>query len=643
MNEIAIVPYEEKYRAPLVEVWHRAVLATHHFLTEEHVAFYRDMVEKEALGSVDTWVALDESGEPLGFIGAAGTSIEMLFVDPSSHGRGIGRRLFNYVKQLRGDPLSVDVNEQNEGARAFYERLGFVPAGRSETDGSGNPYPILHLVEREGHATATDESRSAAGWRFDNSYARLPEVFYTRLDPTPVGAPELAVLNGPLAAELGLNADALSGKEGVDVFAGNRLPEGAEPLAQAYAGHQFGHFNRLGDGRAILLGEQIAPSGARFDVQLKGSGPTPYSRSGDGRAALGPMLREYIVSEAMHALGIPTTRSLAVVTTGEKTYRETPLPGAILTRIAASHLRVGTFQYAAQWGTEEELRKLAEYTLIRHYPEALEEKNRYIALLQEVISSQADLIAKWQLVGFIHGVMNTDNMALSGETIDYGPCAFMDAYDPATVFSSIDGQGRYAYGNQPYIAAWNLARFAETLLPFFHEDEAEAVRIAEEELSGFARLYHWKWLNGMRAKLGLFNEEPEDEALANDLLSLLQKHGADYTNAFVALAYGEPAEPRLEAASDYAEWRSRWEARLTRQFETPDEAKALMRSRNPVVIPRNHRVEEALDAAVREGDYKPLERLLAALAAPYADGPEKSGYKAPPEPSGLPYRTFCGT
>ena len=304
-----------------------------------------------------------------------------------------------------------------------------------------------------------------------------------------------------------MNVQALQSNDGVAVLAGNQIPEGALPLAQAYAGHQFGHFTMLGDGRALLLGEQITPQGERVDIQLKGSGRTPYSRGGDGRAALGPMLREYIISEAMHALGIPTTRSLAVVTTGESVIRETELPGAILTRVAASHLRVGTFQYVSKWGTVEELRALADYTLKRHFPDVDADENRYLFLLQEVIKRQAALIAKWQLVGFIHGVMNTDNMAISGETIDYGPCAFMDAYDPATVFSSIDSQGRYAYGNQPHIAGWNLARFAETLLPLLHDNQEQAVKLAQDAISDFTELYHSNWLAGMRAKLGIFNEE----------------------------------------------------------------------------------------------------------------------------------------
>ncbi|KZE84025.1 hypothetical protein AV654_07500 [Paenibacillus elgii] len=481
------------------------------------------------------------------------------------------------------------------------------------------------------------------GWNFDNSYARLPETFFSKLEPPPVRSPKLAVLNDRLAASLGLNAETLRGNDGVAVFAGNRIPEGAAPLAQAYAGHQFGHFTMLGDGRALLLGEQITPDNTRVDIQLKGSGRTPYSRGGDGRAALGPMLREYIISEAMHALGIPTTRSLAVVTTGEEIFRETELPGAILTRVAASHIRVGTFQYAANWGTVEELRTLADYTIQRHYPEAGAAENRYLAMFQEVIKRQAALIAKWQLVGFIHGVMNTDNMALSGETIDYGPCAFMDAYDPATVFSSIDVHGRYAYGNQPSIAAWNLARLAEALLPLLHDDEDEAVRLAEDAISGFVEQFAGHWLAGMRAKLGLFNEEPEDEALMKDLLVMMQKHRADYTNTFRALTFDQHEDLAFNGTTEFAQWHELWQARRGRQQEPQASSQQLMRSSNPAIIPRNHRVEEALDAAVTEGDYSVMERLVQALSNPYAHTPEQAEYCMLPEPSNRPYRTFCGT
>ncbi|HYF75971.1 MAG TPA: YdiU family protein [Symbiobacteriaceae bacterium] len=480
-----------------------------------------------------------------------------------------------------------------------------------------------------------------AGWNLENSYARLPGLFFSRLTPEPVRSPELVAFNAPLATDLGLNPEALNNHTAAPLFAGNQLPEGAQPLAQAYAGHQFGHFTMLGDGRALLLGEQVTPRGDRFDIQLKGSGRTPYSRRGDGRAALGPMLREYIISEAMHALGIPTTRSLAVVTTGEPVYRETVLPGAILTRVAASHLRVGTFQFAARWGTADDLRALADYTLQRHFPGAAEEENRYLYLLRQVISRQAALIARWMLVGFIHGVMNTDNMALSGETIDYGPCAFMDTYDPATVFSSIDRERRYAFGNQPPIAAWNLARFAEALLPLLHADRPQAVTIAQEAVEAFAGQYQQHWLAGMRAKLGIMGEEPDDEALVVELLRLMQNARADYTNTFRSLSF-DATEPPIEGP-EFARWHALWQARLGRQPQPREEALRLMQQTNPAVIPRNHRVEEALRAAAEEDDFSVMDRLLAALANPFADSPEQAAYAACPAPSATPYRTFCGT
>lgn len=482
-----------------------------------------------------------------------------------------------------------------------------------------------------------------AGWSFDNSYARLPESFFTRLSPTPVHSPGLVILNEALAASLGLSIQALRSDAAAEVFAGNRIPKGALPLAQAYAGHQFGHFTMLGDGRALLLGEQVTPTGERFDIQLKGSGRTPYSRRGDGRATLGPMLREYIISEAMHALGIATTRSLAVVTTGEPVLRETEQPGAILTRVASSHLRVGTFEYVSKWGSLADLRALCDYTLQRHYPGFDAEENRYLYLLREVIKAQASLIAKWQLVGFIHGVMNTDNMAISGETIDYGPCAFMDTYDPATVFSSIDIHGRYAYGNQPHIAAWNLARFAETLLPLLHDKQEQAVKLAQDAIEDFAEYYRDNWLAGMRAKLGIFNEDPEDESLVEGLLSMMHKYGADYTNTFRALTFDKPEDTVLKGTIEFDEWHGQWKRRLDSRQELKASSHELMRSSNPAVIPRNHRVEEALEAAVKHGDYSVMKRLLAALSEPYAHSQEQAEYTKLPEPSACPYRTFCGT
>jgi len=482
-----------------------------------------------------------------------------------------------------------------------------------------------------------------AGWNFDNSYARLPEPFSVRMSPVAVSAPRLVLFNRALAGSLGLDAEALDGAAGAAVFSGNLVPEGAEPLAQAYAGHQFGHFTMLGDGRAILLGEQLTPGGERFDIQLKGSGRTAFSRSGDGRAALGPMLREYLLSEAMHALGIPTTRSLAVVTTGDPVYRETPLTGAILTRVAASHIRVGTFEYLSARGDGQGVRTLADYTLRRHYPSLGAAENPHLALLAQVVRRQAALVAQWLHVGFIHGVMNTDNMSVCGETIDYGPCAFLDAYDQAAVFSSIDHEGRYAYGNQPHMAQWNLARLAETLLPLLHADREKALRLAEEALGTFSGLFREAWLSGMRAKLGLFSGEDEDLALAQDLLACLQESRADYTNTFRALSAGSLAGSPLLEAEALARWHGRWQARLARQPQTLDAARELMRARNPQVIPRNHLVEAALEAATERGDLSVLERLLAVLSSPFAALPEDSPYSQPPAPSSPAYRTFCGT
>ncbi|WP_186430359.1 YdiU family protein [Clostridium sp. BSD9I1] len=481
------------------------------------------------------------------------------------------------------------------------------------------------------------------GWNFDNSYARLPETFFTRQRPTPVRSPELIIFNHTLTESLGLNAEELESNDGVEVFAGNKIPEGALPIAQAYAGHQFGYFTMLGDGRAVLLGEQITPKGRRFDIQLKGSGKTPYSRGGDGRASLGPMLREYIISEAMHGLNIPTTRSLAVVTTGQPVMRETEQPGAILTRVAASHIRVGTFQYAANFTATENLQALADYVLQRHFPEIENDENRYLSLLKEVIRRQAVLIAKWELVGFIHGVMNTDNMTISGETIDYGPCAFMDTYDPATVFSSIDMQGRYAYGNQPDIAAWNLARFAETLLPLMHNNEEDAIILAEEAIGSFEELYHNNWIAGMRGKLGIFDEEPEDESLIKDLLNIMHKYDADFTNTFRALTLDKLEETVLFGTTEFIQWNQLWQARLSRQQESKASVKKLMQMSNPAVIPRNHRVEEALEAAVNHGDYSVMERLLDVLSSPYEYTDKQAEYCTLPVESDSPYRTFCGT
>ncbi|SDM58199.1 Uncharacterized conserved protein YdiU, UPF0061 family [Psychrobacillus sp. OK028] len=481
------------------------------------------------------------------------------------------------------------------------------------------------------------------GWNLENTYMSLPNIMFSAINVNPVGNPQLVKLNKELATSLGLNSNALESKQGVEQLAGNTIIEGGIPIAQAYAGHQFGHFTMLGDGRALLLGEHISPSGELFDVQLKGSGRTPYSRGGDGRAGLGPMLREYIISEAMHALGIPTTRSLTVITTGEDIMRETVQRGAVMTRIAASHLRVGTFQFAAKWGTHEELQALADYAIERHYPILMNKENRYLLFLQEVITRQAALIAKWQLVGFIHGVMNTDNMTISGETIDYGPCAFMDTYNPNTVFSSIDIQGRYAYENQPNIAGWNLARLAESLLPLIHEDQDEAVKQAQEAMTAYPKIYETHWLTGMGNKLGIFNIEEGDISLIDNLLQLMEQYGADYTNTFRLLTLGKIEEIDLYGKDNFDQWHEKWQKRLEEQDVSKDFIQQLMQKSNPIVIPRNHRVEEALEAAVEKEDYSVFENLLKVISNPYDYSSDYIDYTTlPPDTSG-PYKTFCGT
>ncbi|MEK4717210.1 YdiU family protein [Priestia aryabhattai] len=484
-------------------------------------------------------------------------------------------------------------------------------------------------------------NQKETGWNLRNSYAELPNIFFTPLDPNPVSSPKIVKFNDSLAASLGLQKEQLQSQEGVSILAGNSVPKGAFPLAQAYAGHQFGHFNMLGDGRAMLIGEQVTPSGERVDLQLKGSGRTPYSRGGDGRAALGPMLREYMISEAMQALGVPTTRSLAVVTTGESIVREKELPGAILTRVASSHLRFGTFQFAAKWGTVENLQALADYALERHFSHIEKNEKKYLSLLQEVIKRHATLVAKWQLIGFIHGVMNTDNMTISGETIDYGPCAFMDTYDPETVFSSIDVQGRYAYQNQPGITGWNLARFAEALLPLLDQDIEKAVEIAQNAVTEFPKFYRENWLAGMQAKLGLFNEEKEDEALFQELLTMMKTYKADYTNTFRALTFNKLGKSDLFESEEFAQWQELWQKRLGRQKQSKAESEELMKHNNPAVIPRNHRVEAALDAA-QKGDYSVMENLLEVLSSPY-ESPDQLEYCTPSAPSNQPYQTYCGT
>jgi len=494
--------------------------------------------------------------------------------------------------------------------------------------------------------THVPNNPAAARFAFDNTYARELEGFYVNWKAAQVTRPRLVQLNRELAEELGLDAGALDSEEGARIFAGNETPEGAVPLAQAYAGHQFGGFSpQLGDGRALLLGEVIDRNGRRRDIQLKGSGPTPFSRAGDGRAALGPVLREYLIGEAMHALGIPTTRGLAAVVTGEPVYRETALPGAVLTRVAASHIRVGTFQMFAARGEQAKVRRLADYVIERHYRELKDHANPYLRLLERVCDRQAALIASWMHVGFIHGVMNTDNLAISGETIDYGPCAFMDHYDPATVFSSIDTQGRYAYANQPSIAQWSLARLAETLLPLIDADQNRAIQRATAVVNGFPEQYQRYWLIGMRAKLGLVTEDEADVHLAQGFLTAMEGKKVDYTLAFryladAALGQDEPIRALFGDGSAYDVWSEHWRARLAREAVAPSVQAAAMRLANPAFIPRNHRVEEALSAAVERGDYAPFTTLLHILSRPFDDQPEFAAFAEPaPEGQGH-YRTF---
>ncbi len=502
-------------------------------------------------------------------------------------------------------------------------------------------------------ASASGIDHHPVRFGFENTYARLPERFYARLNPTCVAAPRLVKLNVELARKLGLDSDALASPEGVEVLAGNRVAEGSEPLAIAYAGHQFGHFvAQLGDGRAHLLGEVLGRDGVLYDIQLKGSGPTPFSRAGDGRAAIGPVLREYIVSEAMAALGVPTTRSLAAVTTGERVFRESILPGAVLTRVAASHLRVGTFQYFAARADIEGTRTLADYAVARHYPEVAHAPQPYRALLDGVVARQAHLVAQWMLVGFIHGVMNTDNTSISGETIDYGPCAFMEAYDPATVFSSIDHYGRYAYANQPRIMLWNLARLAEALLPVLEPEsgsEEVALASAREALAAFEPQYEAARIAGMRRKLGFFTEREEDSELVQDLLDRMAANRADFTLTFRRLcdaAAGPEDDAGVRALfadpGAFDVWATHWRQRLEQEPVSALERAARMRAANPAFIPRNHRVEAALRAAERQ-DFQPFEELLNIVSRPYEVRPDLEHYAAPARPEECVTQTFCGT
>ncbi len=484
-----------------------------------------------------------------------------------------------------------------------------------------------------------------------SSYAGLPERFFARVNPVPVAKPRLLRFNHALGAELGLDIGDLDAEALAGTFSGNVIPRGAEPIAMAYAGHQFGHFvPQLGDGRAILLGEVQGRAGTRRDIHLKGTGRTPFSRDGDGRAALGPVLREYLVSEAMHALGIPATRALAAVATGEPVFREEALPGAILTRVAASFVRVGTFQYFAARDDVDAVRLLADYVIERHYPEAETDRQPYLALLRAVTNAQASLIASWMHVGFIHGVMNTDNMAVSGETIDFGPCAFIDSYDPAAVFSSIDRQGRYAYGNQPHAALWNLARFAETLLPIIDASAERAVELASEVLATFSTRFSDLSLAGVRHKLGLSAREDGDAALAEDLLDAMHRNQADFTLTFRGLcdaAEGAAGDAGVRSLfvnpREYDEWASRWRGRLTRESSEPRARAEAMRRVNPAYIPRNHRIEQVINAAVEGQDFEPFAEMSAVLSQPFRAQAGFESYADPPQPGERVHKTFCGT
>lgn len=479
------------------------------------------------------------------------------------------------------------------------------------------------------------------GWNLENTYTELPKSFFSEMELNPVKTPGLIIFNSDLADKLGLDSEEL--KMQLDILSGNKAPENSIPIAKAYAGHQFGYFTILGDGRAMLLGEQITPEGDSVDIELKGSGRTPYSRGGDGRASVGPMIREYIMGEAMDALDIPTTRGLAVVSTGEKIRRQTMEDGAILTRIASSHIRVGTFEYAASLQNVNDIKQLADYTINRHFKEIKNDENPYLSLLKEVIKRQARLISKWQLVGFIHGVMNTDNMTISGETIDYGPCAFMDSYDLNTVFSSVDREERYSYGNQPDMGIWNLSRFAETLIPLINEDKDKAIELCKNELSKFQQLHDDYWMEGMKSKLGIFDEKPEDKTLIQTLLTLMHKYEADYTNTFKTLTLDECNNDSIFKNKELKDWYKLWKERLSIQEESFEESQNLMKHNNPSVIPRNHRVEEAIKAAESRADYSVMEELLRVLKNPFDYSDEHEEYSQLPPDTKISYKTYCGT
>ena len=480
------------------------------------------------------------------------------------------------------------------------------------------------------------------GWHFDNSYSRLPKTFKEDIKPAPVSLPEILILNEDLAKNLDLDFSNITKDNLSQILSGNILPEGSSSIAQAYAGHQFGHFTMLGDGRAVLIGEHLTKNNERFDIQFKGSGRTPFSRSGDGRAVLGPMLREYLISEAMHSLKIPTTRSLAVVKTGEDVVREQISKGAILTRVALGHLRVGTFQYIAAKQNINDLEILTNYTIEKYYPNIKSSKNKALDLLNVLIEKQTQLVINWMRVGFIHGVMNTDNMSISGETIDYGPCAFMDSYNPKTVFSSIDQLGRYAYDNQPKITKWNLTRFAECLIPLISKNEDEAIKLATEALDKFEKIYETKWLNMMRDKLGLYGEDNDDKSLIMELLDWMEKNKVDYTNTFIFLTSKTIKNSETYNNADFDLWKIKWVKRLTMFGNSHDKSMELMNFSNPMVIPRNHKVEEALTLA-SNGDLTLFNKLIKILKNPYLVNNDDLEFMSPAPHSDKKYQTFCGT
>ena len=483
--------------------------------------------------------------------------------------------------------------------------------------------------------------KNGLNWNFDNSYSRLPDSFKETIDPVKVKKPELVLFNKDLAKNIDLDFSNIKNEELSALFSGNLLPKNSNSIAQAYAGHQFGHFTMLGDGRAVLIGEHLSKNKKRHDIQFKGSGKTAFSRNGDGRAALGPMLREYIISESMHHLNIPTTRSLAVVKTGESVMRDTELIGAILTRVASSHIRVGTFQYIAARNKKDELELLINYVIKRHYEEIEKSKNKVVELLKKVLDKQIDLVIHWMRVGFVHGVMNTDNMSIAGETIDYGPCAFMDIYDPKTVFSSIDKMGRYAYCNQPIITKWNLARFAECLVPFIDDDQNKAVELASEIINSFEKKYEKKWLKMMRDKLGLIGENEKDKSLIIDLLTWMHKNKVDYTNTFCHLMGEKIIEDQKYENKDFIVWKETWKKRLLYKNNTPDKFNKLMRSVNPLIIPRNHLVENSLKET-EQNNLKPINRLLEILEKPYTRQENITNFQRSLS-SNEKYQTFCGT